>query len=76
MNDPSTVGIPTRCTTCGAPLHAYNLTGVCAECKLIARNERPSGNRTAGAPVSRADAIANIQAVIGCRIISEAEADR
>lgn len=35
-----TAGIPTECTICDAPLHAHNLTGVCAECKLVLRNGR------------------------------------
>jgi hypothetical protein len=33
--------IPTECTICSAELlNAHELTGLCLECKLIARNER------------------------------------
>jgi hypothetical protein len=33
-------GIPTQCAICDAQLHAHNLTGMCAECKFVARNDR------------------------------------
>jgi hypothetical protein len=65
-------GIPIHCTECAAPLHAHNLTGSCAECKLIARNQHPSGEPAdTGDPVTHAEAIANIEAVLGGRIISD-----
>jgi hypothetical protein len=36
-------GIPTQCTVCGEPLrNQHALVTLCAECKLIARNERLS----------------------------------
>jgi hypothetical protein len=36
-------GIPTRCTACGVRLlNRHELTGLCLEDKLIARNERLS----------------------------------
>jgi hypothetical protein len=71
------VGISTTCARCGAGLQPHNLTGLCSECKLVTRNQRLTGKPAdAGAPVTRAEAIANIEAVLGGRIISEAEADR
>jgi uncharacterized Zn finger protein (UPF0148 family) len=33
------VGLPTHCE-CGEPMSRHNITGVCAECALVARNER------------------------------------
>jgi len=34
-------GIPKHCTQCGTRLlNPHELTGLCLECKLIARNER------------------------------------
>ena len=34
-------GIPTQCVICDAPLrNPHELTGLCRECKLVARNER------------------------------------
>ena len=33
-------GIPTDCTNCTLPLDANNITGLCAECKHIARDVR------------------------------------
>jgi hypothetical protein len=39
-----TAGIPTHCTECGAELlNAHELTGLCHECKLAARNDRAVG---------------------------------
>jgi hypothetical protein len=32
-----------RCGHCGAELNPHNITGACAECKLIARNARMAG---------------------------------
>jgi hypothetical protein len=59
-------GIATECTQCGAPLQPHNLTGLCAECKLIARNRRLSGRPAdVSDPVTKADAIANATAVLG-----------
>ncbi len=69
-----TVGIPTHCAGCNAPLHAHNLTRLCAECKLIARNRRLSGQPTDTAdPVTHDQALANITAILGGRIIHEGE---
>jgi hypothetical protein len=66
--------IATDCTGCTAPLHTHNITGLCAECKLCARNERLSGKPADTAdPVNRAEAIANITAVLGGRIIHDGE---
>jgi hypothetical protein len=31
-----------ECEICGAPLGAHNITRLCAECKLVARNRRLS----------------------------------
>jgi hypothetical protein len=60
-------GIPIHCTECAAPLHAHNLTGLCAECKLIARNERLSGKAANTDQVTEAQAIANIAEALGIR---------
>ncbi|BBY01041.1 hypothetical protein [Mycobacterium seoulense] len=69
-----TVGIPTQCVGCGAPLHAHNLTKLCAECKLIARNRRLSGQPADTAnPVTHTEAVANVTTVLGGRIIHEGE---
>ena len=69
-----TVGIPTQCVGCGAPLHAHNLTRLCAECKLIARNRRLTGAPPDTTdPVTYQQAVATITAVLGGRIISEGE---
>jgi hypothetical protein len=70
-------GISTECVRCGAALHCHNLTRLCAECKLVARNRRLTGQPADTAdPVAYHDAIANITTVLGGRIISTTEADR
>lgn len=52
------------CDQCGATLNRHNVTGLCAECKLIARNARLSGQPAEPAePITLADAIANFAAV-------------
>jgi hypothetical protein len=67
--------IPTECTGCAAPLHRHNLTRLCAECKLIARNRRLSGQPADTAdPVTYAEAIATVAAVLGAHIIYTCEA--
>jgi hypothetical protein len=68
-------GIATECTQCGASLEPHNLTGLCAQCKLIARNRRLS-DRPADVsdPVTKADAIADVTVVLGGRIIWEGQA--
>ena len=66
------VGIPTRCAGCGAPLHPHNLTRLCSECKLIARNRRLTGQPADTAdPVTPDQAIANAAAFLGARTIHE-----
>jgi hypothetical protein len=52
------------CRDCGAPLSVHNITGLCRECRLIATNERLGQQPDPAAPVSYADAIANITAVL------------
>jgi len=56
--------IPTQCIDCSAPLHPHNLTRLCAECKLIARNER-AGHPSQRETVTEAEAISNIVAILG-----------
>lgn len=64
-------GIPTECKNCAAPLRPHNITGLCMACKLIARNERLSGQPADTAePVSHTDAIGNVTAVLGGRPIT------
>jgi hypothetical protein len=64
-------GIRTTCQECGAPLKPRNITGLCTACKLIARNERLSGQRSDTAePVSHADAIQNVTAILGGRPVT------
>jgi hypothetical protein len=69
-----TVGIPNQCAGCAAQLHAHNLTRLCAECKLVARNRRLSGQPAdTTASVTPEQAVATITAVLGGRIIHEGE---
>jgi hypothetical protein len=67
--------IPTECVGCGAELHAHNLTRLCAECKLIARN-RQLADQSADTtnPVTYHQAITNITAILGGHIISKGTA--
>lgn len=66
------IGIPTECAGCDAPLQPHNITRLCAECKRIARNRRLSGHPADTAdPVTHDEALANIIAVLGGRIIWE-----
>ena len=52
-----------HCAQCGATLNPHNITRMCAECKLIARNERLSGIPCdSREPVVLADAIAAVMA--------------
>ena len=70
-----TVGIPNQCAGCATELHAHNLTRLCAECKLVARNHRLSGqpaDTTASVTPEQAG-IAALTAVLGGRIIHEGE---
>lgn len=67
-------GIPTQCTLCDAPLGAHNITGLCAECKLIARNRRMSATHDDTEQVTLEEAVANIIAILGGRVISERDA--
>jgi hypothetical protein len=64
-------GIPTECAGCGAELQPHNITALCAECKLIARNARMSGKTPPADTVTPAEALTNAAAVLGGRIISE-----
>jgi hypothetical protein len=69
-----TAGSPTKCAGCAAPLHPHNLTRLCAECKLLARNRRLTVQPTDTTnPVTHDQAIATISAILGGRIISEGE---
>jgi hypothetical protein len=65
-------GIPTECVGCGARLGAHNITRLCAECKLVARNRRLSGQGADVAnPVTCDAAIANITTILGGRILAD-----
>ena len=69
---PKRTAIPAMCAGCAAPLHAHNLTRLCSECKLIARNRRLTGQPTDTAdPVTPDQAIANAAAVLGARTIHQ-----
>ena len=63
--------IPTGCEKCGAPLRAHNITRLCAECKLISRHKRMSVTYGDTGQVTLAQAVANIVAILGGRVISE-----
>jgi hypothetical protein len=64
------VGTLTECADCGAKLKAHNVTGLCAECKLIARNRRLTGQPAdISDPVSYDDAILNLATILGVRTI-------
>jgi hypothetical protein len=67
-------GIPTECVACGAGLHPHNLTRLCSECKLIARNRRLTGQPADTTdPVPHGRAITTVLTVLGGRIIHEGE---
>ncbi len=54
------------CRECDAPLSLHNITGRCAECKLIARNARLSGQPADfTAAVTPDEAIRNVTAILG-----------
>jgi hypothetical protein len=48
-----------------------NITGLCAECKLISRHKRMSVTYGGTGQVTLARAVANIVAILGGRVISE-----
>lgn len=61
--------IATRCRQCGAELTAHNITSLCHECKLIARNARMSGRPADyGEPVTKVEAIDNIFDILGVHV--------
>ena len=63
-------GIPTECVGCGAPLHPHNLTRLCAECKLVARNQRLTGQPVGiSEPITEAQALANVAEALGAHPI-------
>ena len=64
-------GIPTQCDICSAKLGPHNLTGLCAECKLITRNKRMSPTYDDSGQITYAEAIQNITTILGGRIITE-----
>ena len=73
----SAAGIPTECAGCGAKVGRHNITRLCSECKLIARNRRLSAQPADTAdPVTYGQAIDNITSGLGGRIIHTSEADR
>lgn len=67
-------GVPTTCQVCDAPLAPRNITGLCAECKLVARNERLSGQPADTAePAILADAIQHVAAFLGGHKLTQPE---
>ena len=62
------------CRDCATPLDLHNITGLCAECKLVARNKRLGFDDTG--QVSRAEAITNVTAILGGRPVVARPADR
>ena len=65
-----------RCGLCDAILNPHNITGLCAECKLVARNERLSGRpEQSREPVVLADAIAIVMAELNATVIHTTEED-
>ena len=70
----TSAGIPTECAGCGAPLHCHNLTRLCAECKLVARNRRLTGQPADTTNlVTYRQAITNVATVLGGRVIHTGE---
>ena len=59
------------CRECGAAISQRNIIGLCLECRLIAHNERMSSQADTAEPVSRDEALQNVTAVLGGRIISD-----
>jgi hypothetical protein len=67
--------VPAECVGCGASLQPHNLTRVCAECKLIARNCRLAGQHPDSTdPVTYDQAITNITTILSAHIISKGTA--
>ena len=63
---------PRYCAGCNAALNPHNITRLCAECKLVARNRRLTGQPVdTTEPVSHREAIAAVTAILGGRIITE-----
>ena len=52
------------CRECDAALSQHNLVHLCRECRLIAHNERLGQQSDIAEPVSHADAIKNVAAVL------------
>jgi hypothetical protein len=71
MTTQKQAGIPTVCADCTAPLHAHNLTGSCAACKLIARNKRLAPAYDDGGRVSLAEALHNVATILGAHPLSD-----
>jgi hypothetical protein len=63
-------GIRTECASCGTRLHAHNVTGLCAECKLIARRRRLGQPTDTSDPVSHEDALTNLTTILRATIIA------
>jgi hypothetical protein len=67
----TTPTIPADCAGCGAQLQPHNLTRLCAECKLTARNRRLSGQPPDTTdPVSYKQALTTLTTLLGARIIT------
>ncbi|MCB9408089.1 hypothetical protein [Mycolicibacterium sp.] len=63
-----------RCEVCAAVLNRHNVTGLCAECKLVARNARLSGKPAdSQEPMILADAIALVMAELTATVIHTTE---
>ena len=68
MTNPT--GIPTECVGCSTPLHPHNLTRLCAECKLVARNQRLTSQPVGiSEPVTGAQPLANLAETLGAHPI-------
>lgn len=61
-----------HCVGCNAALNPHNITRLCAECKLVARNRRLTGQPAdTTEPVSHRKAIATVTAILNARPVGE-----
>lgn len=59
------------CRDCETPLSQHNIVGLCRECRLIATNQRLTGQQHTADPVTHREAITNVGAVLGGHIIAD-----
>jgi hypothetical protein len=76
--DTDTPGTTGHCELCGALLHCHNITSRCAECKLIARNARMSGQPADfTVHVTASEAVDNVLAALPrARVVDDRSAVR